>query len=253
MNATRTPGLAARLLAAALAAASLATISGCAAVAAAGIAGGAMMMTDRRSVGAQADDQTIEVKALAAVKQQVPTASVSVTSYNRRVLLTGRAPDEAARRRAEAAVTGLEGVRSVYNEVTIGPATSFGTDTEDATITTKVKAALLDVGLSQANVVKVVTDSGTVYLMGIVTRAEGDAVAKAASRVSGVKRVLTFFEYVTPEELKRIESLSTQTQTPAPAGTPTGLAPSTTPPAAPAPAAPAAPATGAPAQVTPVR
>ena len=99
----------------------------------------------------------------------------------------------------------VENVRSVHNELQVSGRVSLGTSASDATITTRVKAAFLDAKDLQSNTIKVVTEAGVVYLMGIVSRAEGDRAAQTASRVSGVTRVVTMFEYATADEIARIE------------------------------------------------
>lgn len=170
-------------------------LSGCVGLAATGVAVGAFASADRRTLGAQADDQAIELKALAEVRDAVArTSGVSITSYNRKVLLTGQVGDADTRNKVEKVVAGLPNVRGVFNELQIAGTAGFATATSDAAITTKVKAAMLDAKDVAFNNFKVVTEAGVVYLMGMVTRAEGDRAAQVASRVSGVKRVVTLFE-----------------------------------------------------------
>lgn len=190
------------LMVAALASAALAS-AGCAVVAATGIATAALVASDRRTVGTQTEDQGIEVKAMQQLSQLA--GRISVTSFNRKVLLTGQVLDEPIRREAEAIVGRIAQVRSVHNELQVAGPVSFGTQAADTSLTAQVKAGLVDASDLQANTIKVVTEAGVVYLMGIVTRAEGQRAAQVASRVSGVKRVVTVFEYVTPDELARIE------------------------------------------------
>ena len=107
-------------------------------------------------------------------------------------------------------VGGVENVRWVHNELQVRGRVSLGTTASDATISTRVKAAFVDAKDLQANTVKVVTEAGVVYLMGIVSRAEGDRAAQVASRVSGVTRVVTVFEYASADEIARIERRSAQ-------------------------------------------
>ncbi len=199
------------LLAAVLMGATLAQ-TGCFPLAATGIAVGAFMAADRRTVGAQAEDQGIEVKASQQLSNLAGGAGVSVTSFNRKVLLTGQVADQRTKTEAAAIVGKIDNVRSVHNELAIGERVSFGTNTSDSSVTTQVKGYLVEAKDVQANTIKVVTEVGVVYLMGIVTRAEGERAAQVASRVSGVRRVVTVFEYVTPDELARIERQVAESQ-----------------------------------------
>ena len=200
----RMPALRRTLLAAALAGVTLVQ-AGCFPLAATGIAVGAMAIADRRTVGAQTEDQGIEVKALQQVSQIQGGGGVSVTSFNRKVLLTGQVPDQRTKSEAAAVVGKIGNVASVHNELAIGERVSFSTQASDSTTTAQVKSAMVEAKDLQTNTIKVVTEVGVVYLMGIVTRAEGERAAMVASRVSGVRRVVTVFEYVTPDELARIE------------------------------------------------
>ncbi len=199
------------MLAGALAAATL-TQTGCFPLAATGMVVGALAVVDRRTIGAQTEDQGIEVKALSELARMNASGGISVTSYNRKVLLTGQVLSEEAKRTAEAVVARLDNVRSVHNELTVAGRVSFGTQAADTSITARVKTALIDARDLQGNTIKVVTEAGVVYLMGIVTRAEAERAAQVTSRVSGVTRVVTVFEYVTPDELARIERQSRESR-----------------------------------------
>lgn len=168
-----------------------------------------MATLDRRSYGAQTEDQAIELKASGRLSESVnKSGSVSVTSFNRKVLLTGQVPDEQAKTAAEAAVAKVENVRTVHNEVTISGRAPLSVTTNDSATTTRVRAALVEARDLQSNAFKVVTESGTTFLMGMVTRREGERAAQVASRVGGVARVVTVFEYLTEDELARIQRRS---------------------------------------------
>lgn len=185
------------------------SLAGCFTLAATGAVVGGLAAIDRRTVGAQTEDTGIEVKATSQFSQQLGgSGGISVTSFNRKVLLTGQVADEQTRRQAGEIVSKLDNVRSVHNELAVSGRVSLGTSAADTSITTRVKTALIEAKDIQANTIKVVTEAGVVYLMGIVTRAEGDRVAQVASRVGGVTRVVTVFEYVTPDDLARIERVS---------------------------------------------
>lgn len=161
-----------------------------------GAAVGAMAAVDRRTLGAQTEDQTLELKGLTQVRDTIGnTGGVSMTSYNRKVLLTGQVPDQDTRAKVEKLVRGLPNVRDVVNELQLAPAGGLGMAAGDLALSTRVKAALIQAAGVESQTIKVVSESGVVYLMGLVTRAEGDRAAQAASRVSGVTRVVTAFEY----------------------------------------------------------
>jgi osmotically-inducible protein OsmY len=184
-------------------------LSGCFPLAATGVVVGAMAANDRRTIGAQTEDTGIEVKAAAQLRQQLPDAGgIGVTSFNRKVLLTGQVLEERSRTEAAAIVGKLDNVRSVHNELQVAGRVSLGTSAADTSITARVKAMLIEARDIQATTIKVVTEAGVVYLMGIVTRAEGDRAAQVASRVAGVQRVVTVFEYVSADELARIERVN---------------------------------------------
>ncbi len=179
--------------------------SGCIPVVATGAAVGTLAVLDRRTVGAQTEDQAIELKAAMQIRERIGSG-VSVTSYNRKVLLTGQVANERDKRAAEAVVAGLPNVRSIHNELQVSGVPSLSTSAADAAITARVKAAFVDSQDLQANTVKVVTEAGTVYLMGLVSRREAERAANVASRVAGVQRVVTVFEYITEEEVARAKS-----------------------------------------------
>jgi osmotically-inducible protein OsmY len=179
-------------------------MSGCVGLAAAGAAAGVASMTDRRTLGAQTDDESIELRGRSRIRaEQGAPEEVSITSYNRRVLLTGRVPDEEGKVRAEKIVGQLPNVRLVHNELVVGSLDTVS-GANDTLITTRVKAALVGERNAPASAVKVVTENTIVYLMGLVTEKEGNAAATAAAAVSGVSKVVTLFEYATEEEIQRL-------------------------------------------------
>lgn len=177
-------------------------ISGCAPLVIGAVAvGGASVVHDRRTAGTIVDDQAIEAKTLAALYREpdlMKQSHINVTSYNNIVLLSGETPTEAFRTRAEEITKGMEHVRRVYNELTIAAPSSYMTRSSDSWITTQVKARLVEIrdikGFDPTRV-KVVTENGTVFLMGLVSRQEGNATAESARQVGGVQRVVKLFEY----------------------------------------------------------
>lgn len=175
----------------------LSTLSGCAAVVATGAATGVIMADDRRTSATYVMDQEIELKAASRLRdKKLDTVYASFTSFNRRVLITGQAPDEATKNEVTDIARTVPNVRDVDNEMSIGEMVSFGTHTNDTYLTTKVKARFVDSKQLDANHVKVVTENGVVYLMGLVTQAEGEAAAQLAAQTSGVSRVVKVFEYI---------------------------------------------------------
>jgi len=186
--------------------ASTLVLSGCVPLAATGVAVGTMAAIDRRTVGAQTEDQEIEIKAASQLRSTFgDTASISTTSYNRKVLLTGQATSEEIKQQAERIVAAIENVRSVHNEVQVQGRPSLTTRAADTAITARAKAALVKADEVHANTIKVVTESGTIYLMGLVSRREADLAAQTASRVAGAQRVVTVFELISDEEVDRIQ------------------------------------------------
>ncbi|KAA0216368.1 MAG: BON domain-containing protein [Lautropia sp.] len=184
--------------------ASVLAAPGCVPLVATGAAVGTLAALDRRTLGAQTEDQEIEIKAMNRMREALKQpGGVSVTSFNRKVLLTGQVASEDDKRSAEAVVAALPNVRSVHNELQVLGRPSLATSAADTAITARVKKALLDAQDLHANVIKVVTESGTVYLMGLVSRREADRAAQVTSRVAGVQRVVTVFEYITEEQARR--------------------------------------------------
>jgi osmotically-inducible protein OsmY len=163
-----------------------------------------MVATDRRTSGAQLDDENIELRAannLAATFGD--RAHLNVTSYNALVLLTGEVPTAQDKQLAEQIVSRVANVRSVVNELAVMPNTSMTQRSSDSLITGQVKAAMVDTSDLFANLFKVVTERGTVYLMGRVTQREADRATEIARSTSGVKRVVRVLEIVSEAELQK--------------------------------------------------
>lgn len=193
----------ARALTLSLAAATAATaLSGCAAVLIGGaMVGGTMMVIDRRTSGTQVEDQGIELKALARVRELALPAHINVTSYNRMALITGEVPREADRLAVQQVVERIENVRGVYNELAVGEPSSVSSRTNDSILSGKVKASFVDAKDLQAPAAKVVTERGIVYLMGRVTEREANRFADVARSVNGVQKVIKVFEQISEAEL----------------------------------------------------
>lgn len=155
--------------------------------------------TDPRSVGRQVDDGTLEASVSAAInKDQEITrnARVITTAYEGKILLTGQAPDLALAERAKQIATKVEGVEAVYNEIRQAKPVDLGTASKDTWITSKIKSQILTSDSVKSSIVKVITEGGEVFLLGILTQQEGAATAKIASETDGVKRVTTAFTYL---------------------------------------------------------
>jgi len=184
-------------LAALLAAALLPALNGCApVVVAAGVGATAVVANDRRTAGAQLDDQSIELKIGTAINSSYgQSVHVNVTSYNGIVLLTGEVSSTEIRNDIVNVAKTTPRVKTVENFLVIGPNSEFSTRTNDSYITSKVKARFVESDKLSTLNVKVVTEQATVYLMGIVTRDEGAAAAEIAATTSGVARVVKVFEY----------------------------------------------------------
>lgn len=176
--------------------------TGCAPLIVAGGATGVAVVHDRRSAGTVIDDQTIEFQALGSLhadKELYRQAHINVTSYNRVALLTGEAPTEELKNRAAEIVRGIEKVRRAHNEITLAAPSSFTSRSADTLLTGRVKAAMVGIEGFDPTRVKVVTENGVVYLLGLVTRAEAQTATEAARTTSGVQRVVRIFEYVVEE------------------------------------------------------
>lgn len=172
-------------------------LTACAPVVVGAAAEGGLMAADRRTSGAYVEDEAIEWKGLKQINDALgDKIHVNVTSYNRNVLLTGEASDDTAKQKAESVVKGIENVRTVTNELVVGMASSMTARSNDSYITTKVKSRMLTENKFPANYVKVVTEGGTVFLMGMVTRKEADDAVEIARGTGGVEKVVKVFEYV---------------------------------------------------------
>jgi osmotically-inducible protein OsmY len=190
---------------AALATLAAATLGGCAAVAVGAAVCTAMVATDRRTSGVQLEDQTIELKALSRISETVgDRGHINATSYSRTVLLTGEVPTETDRSAIEQAVSRIENVRATVNELAVMSSTSMTARSNDSILTSKVKATYVDAKDMQANAIKVVTERGTVFLMGRVTEREATRAAELARGVSGVQKVVRVFEILTEAELAEL-------------------------------------------------
>lgn len=165
-----------------------------------------MVASDRRSAGIQLEDETIEQRSATAIRENFGSKEhVNITSYNRQVLLTGEVSNDTTRRQIESLIGRVENVRSVVNELAIGPASSTSDRASDVLLVAKVKASMVDTEDVFANVFKVVGERGTIYLMGRVTQREAKRATDVVRGVSGVKRVVRVFDYLTEDDLRAMQ------------------------------------------------
>jgi len=196
-------------------------LGGCVGAAVVGAGAGALMIADRRTSEVYIADQGLELRANSRISDKYgDKVHVNATSYNRMMLLTGEVPTAEIKADVEKIAAGVTDVKSVANELAIAAPSSFGTRSNDSYITSKVKARFIDTGKFSANVVKVVTEAGVVFLLGIVTQAEADAAVEVARTTGGVLKVVRVFEIVSPENaaaMNKAVAPATQQSRPAPA------------------------------------
>ncbi len=177
----------------------LPVLNGCAAAVIGGTAVTAGTLIDRRTTGTQVEDQTIELKAGTKLREDVELneqAHINVTSYNTVVLLTGETPTDELRQRAVDIVKSLEKVTHIYNELTIAAPSSMTARSSDSIITSKVKTKMLSDQEISGLAVKVVTEKGVVYLMGLLTKSEAEIATNIARQTGGVQKVVKLFQYI---------------------------------------------------------
>ena len=180
-------------------------LSGCAPLVVGGAVVGGMVAVDRRTSGTQLEDENIELKVASAVNKELgERVHLNVTSYNRRVLLTGEVRTEADRSRATLLAQSQENVREVINDLALGAPSSISQRTKDSVTTGQIKASFVDAKDLQSNAVKVVTERGVVYLMGRVTAREAQRATDIARGTSGVAKVVRVFEEISEQEMQRL-------------------------------------------------
>lgn len=171
-----------------------------------GVLGGAMVASDRRTTGIQVEDEGIEQRSASAIRENFGTKEhINITSYNRQVLITGEVTNDTIRSQVEQLIGRVQNVRAVVNELVVGPASSTSERASDVLLVAKVKASMVDTEDVFANVFKVVGERGTIYLMGRVTQREAKRATDVVRGVSGVKRVVRVFEYLSEDELRAMQ------------------------------------------------
>ncbi len=169
------------------------------------VVGGTLVATDRRTSGAQLEDEGIELRGGARLRESLgERAHVNVTSYNRQVLLTGEVPTAQDKQLVEQTIAKVENVKTVVNELAVLGNSTLGQRSSDSLVTGKVKAGFVDAKDLYANAFKVVTERGTTYLMGRVTQREADRATEVARGIAGVQRLVRVLEIISEDELKRL-------------------------------------------------
>ena len=178
--------------------------------------GGTLLAVDRRSSGAQLDDEAIELRAANQIRSNLGTrVRTSVTSYNRQVLLTGEVPNLQDKQRVEDVVKSVESVSSVVNELAVLNSPSLMDRSADTLLTGRVKAMLLDARDLQSNAFKIVTERNTVYLMGRVTQREADRATEVVRGTTGVQKVVRLLEIISEQELQKLGTVPDASAQPA--------------------------------------
>ena len=184
-------------------------------------AGGTLVVTDRRTSGAQLEDEGIELRAGSRIRSNIgDRARINITSYNRQVLLSGEVPTAQDKQLAEQIVSRVENVVSVVNELAVGPNAGLSQRSSDTLVTGRVKSMLIDAPDLFANSFKVVTEHGVVYLMGRVTQREADRGTNVVRSTSGVQKVVRILDVISEDELARLQTAPSKAPAPAPAPAP---------------------------------
>lgn len=190
--------------------------SGCVPLVVGGVAtAGVLVAVDRRTSGTQLEDEAIELKSSNRFREDLEgRGHINVTSFNRQVLLTGEVPSEQDRQRAQQLVAGVENVRSIVNELAVMGSSSMSQRSNDAVVTGRVKAAMVDARDLHSRAIKVVTERNIVYLMGLVTAREADRATQVTRNTEGVSRVVRVFEFISDAELQRLQPPPADTRDP---------------------------------------
>lgn len=190
------------------------SLQACFPVVAGGVTAGVLMATDRRSSGTYVEDEGIEIKAANRISDLLKDRGhVNVTSYNRKVLLTGEVPSEDLKAQAEQAAAAVPNVQAITNDLQVAGVSALSSRSNDAYITSKVKARFIDAQRFAANHVKVVTEAGTVYLLGMVTEGEAKAAVEVARTTAGVRKVVNVLEIITVAQAQELDLRQSEQKT----------------------------------------
>jgi osmotically-inducible protein OsmY len=176
----------------------LVILNSCAALVVGGVATGANVAHDKRTTGTFIEDEAIELKSLKAIfedKELSKQTHLNITSFNTIVLVSGEAPTEELRERTIQIVRNIPKVSHVHNEISIAGPSSLMSRSGDTFITTKVKTKLIVEKNLDGTHVKVVTENGVVYLMGLLNREDADKATEIARQTGGVQKVVKLFQY----------------------------------------------------------
>lgn len=185
----------------------LPVLAGCFGAAAVGVGAGTLVLVDRRNSETYISDQGMELRAGNRISEKYgDKVHVNITSYNRMLLITGEAPSAEIKADVEKLASGVPNVKAITNELTIAGPSSFGGRGNDTYITSKVKARFVDANKFAANHVKVVSEAGTVFLLGLVTQAEADAAVEIARTTGGVQKVVRVFEIISAEQARALDN-----------------------------------------------
>ena len=189
-------------------------LSACGVLAVGGVAAGASIMADRRTPGVQAIDNGIELEANAALAKKFgDSAHINVTSFNQKVLLTGEVKDADIKGEAGAYVKAMKNARSVFNELVIGPNSTYTARANDSYLESKIKTQMIFTDKLPSNSMTIVAEGTSIYLMGILTQNEADLAKKVASNTNGVKDVYVYFDIISEQERNRLEKQGKADQT----------------------------------------
>ena len=181
-------------------------LSACAVVAVGGVTAGATIMTDRRTPAVQAIDKGIELQAENALDKRFgDKANINVTSFNQKVLLTGEVQDDGIKNEAGDYVKSMKNARSSFNELVVGPISSYTARASDSYLESKIKTQMIFTDQLPSNSMAIVAEGGNVYLMGILTQNEAALAKKVASNTNGVKEVFAYFDIISDAEKNRLE------------------------------------------------
>jgi osmotically-inducible protein OsmY len=189
-------------------------LSACGVLAVGGVVAGATIATDRRTAAVQAIDKGIGLEAEGALAKRFgDNAHINVTSFNQKVLLTGEVKDPDIKGEAGAYVKAMKNARSVFNELVVGPNSSYTARANDSYLESKIKTQMIFTDQLPSNSMAVVAEGGSVYLMGILTQNEANIAKKVASNTNGVKDVYAYFDIISEEEKARLEKLGKANET----------------------------------------
>lgn len=191
-----------------------AQLTACGVLAVGGVAAGATVLADRRTPAVQAIDKGIELEAENALAKRFgDNAHINVTSFNQKVLLTGEVKDADIKGEAGAYVKAMKNARAVFNELAIGPNSSYTSRANDSYLESKIKTQMVFTDQLPSNSMVIVAEGSSVYLMGILTQSEADLAKKIASNTNGVKDVYVYFDIISQEEKVRLEKQGKADQT----------------------------------------